>query len=121
MMRAMGMAVVLAALGSGSAYAQTSVAASATVVGRLEAEGAPFASRSGVSTIIIGASAARAVARGTLEYVQVSRVMEGGVVVADVVVADVDGVIDIEGDAALVLDNADDIRIVVTRVIASNS
>lgn len=108
MMRAMGMAVVLAALGCGSAYAQNSVAASATVVGRLEAEATPFALRSGVGTMTIGASAPRAVARGTLEYVQVSRI-------------DVDGVIDVEDDAELMIDNADEIRIVVTRVIAANS
>lgn len=115
MMRAMGMAVMLAALGSGSAYAQSSVAVSATVVGRLDAEAARIAVRAGVGTIIIGASTPRAAARGTLEYVQVSRIREPGVIVVD------EGVSDAAAAVELVVDNAEEIRIVVTRVIASNS
>jgi hypothetical protein len=116
MMRAMGTAVMLAALGSGSAYAQSSVAVSATVVGRLDAEATRIAVRAGVGTIIIDASAARAASRGTLEYVQLSRITERGVIVIDD-----EGVNDARADVELVVDNAEEIRIVVTRVIASNS
>ena len=111
MIRAMATAVALTALGTGSVYAQSSVAASATVVGALDAVDAHVEVKSGVGTIVIQASApASTVRRGTLEYLQVTRVSER-----------FDTVIDVDGVAEVDVDEADKIRIVVTRVIASNS